>query len=88
MKKLKHTDKEIELTKTESVEFTKLPKWMDPREDINRMDKILNKLTELEKKTPSQKTKKKYQKTISYSISTINKLKKLSKKLENEGYYE
>jgi len=61
---------------------------MDPRPDIKALKKVLNKLTELEKKNPSQKTNKKYQKTIRYSISTINRLEKFSKELEKEGYYD
>ncbi len=66
----------------------KLPTWVDPRPDIKTLKKILNKLTESEKKNPSQKTTKKYQKTIRYSISTINRLEKFSKELEKEGYYD
>ena len=61
---------------------------MDPRPDIKALKKVLNKLTELDKKNPSQKTIKKYQKTIRYSISTINRLEKYSKELEKEGYYD
>jgi len=61
---------------------------MDPRPDIVLLKKILKQLTESEKKNPSQKTIKKYQKTIRYSISTINRLEKFSKELEKEGYYD
>ncbi len=61
---------------------------MDPRPDIKALKKVLNKLTELEKKNPSQKINKKCSKAIRSSISTINRLEKLSKKFEREGYYD
>ncbi len=61
---------------------------MDPRPDIKALKKVLNKLTELEKKSPSQKINKKCNKAIRSSISTINRLEKLSKKFEREGYYD
>jgi len=61
---------------------------MDPRPDIVLLKKILKQLTESEKNDPSQKNNKKYQKTIRYSISTINRLEKFSKKLERDGYYD
>ncbi len=61
---------------------------MDPRPDIKTLKKALNILTESEKKNPSQKTIKKYNKAIRSSISTINRLEKFSKELEKEGYYD
>jgi len=61
---------------------------MDPRPDIKTLKKVLNKLTELEKKNPSQKINKKCNNAIRSSISTINRLEKLSKKFEREGYYD
>ena len=61
---------------------------MDPRPDIKTLKKVLNKLTELEKKNPSQKTNKKCNKAIRSAIYTINRLEKLSKKFEREGYYD
>jgi len=64
----------------------KLPTWMDPRPDIKALKKVLNKLTELEKKNPSQKINKKYNNAIRSSISTINRLEKLSKKFCTEEY--
>jgi len=61
---------------------------MDPRPDIKTLKKVLNQLTESEKKNPSQKTIKKYNNAIRSFISTINRLEKLSKKFEREGYYD
>jgi len=61
---------------------------MDPRPDIIVIKMVLNKLTELEKKNPSQKINKKCNKAIHSSISTIKRLEKLSKKFEKEGYYD
>ena len=61
---------------------------MDPRPDIKVLKKILNKLTELDKKSPSQKINKKCNNAIRSAISTINRLEKLSKKFEREGYYD
>ncbi len=66
----------------------KLPTWMDPRPDIKALKKVLNSLTELEKKNPSQKINKKCNNAIRSSIYTINRLEKLSKKFEREGYYD
>jgi len=61
---------------------------MDPRPDIVLLKKILKELKESEKKNPSQKINKKYNNAIRSSISTINRLEKLSKKFEREGYYD
>ena len=61
---------------------------MDPRPDIVLLKNVLKELIESEKMYPTQKNYKKYQKTVRYSISAINRLEKFSKKLERDGYYD
>ena len=60
----------------------KIEKWMDPREDINRLEHIKQQLL---RHLPNKKTSRKHQKTLDNFDRTLRMLYKQKKKFERAG---